>query len=122
MPSATLFSTSGCKTSTFLQWRDVLVLTWFVIKENSNLVKELRNAGIPARLMKGDDIEDVATARSNVVWVADGDRLRSLERKIIVCLQGDQHVIWDPVCVWERLYWMSRCTSHLAIVSPNNSW
>lgn len=97
------------------------MLTWFVIKENSNLVKELRNAGIPARLMKDDDVEDVATARSNVVWVADGDRLRSLERKIVVCLQGDQYVIWDPVYECERLSWMSRCTTHLAIVSPNNA-
>ncbi|XP_025097937.1 uncharacterized protein LOC112566159 [Pomacea canaliculata] len=95
-----------------LQWRDVLVLYWGDNSNNSGMVKGLRDAGIPVRVMEEDEIEDVATARTNVVWVTDGDGVRGLERKVVVCLK--------PRVIDDRLYAISRCTSQLIIVSPED--
>lgn len=73
------------------------------------MVVALREAAIPVRVMADDDVDDVATARSNVVWMVHGSRVCGLERKVIVCLKnGDENV---------RLYFMSRCTSQLVVVS-----
>ncbi|XP_025113686.1 uncharacterized protein LOC112575842 isoform X2 [Pomacea canaliculata] len=102
-------STSGGITPpTCLQWRDVLVLDWFGVKDDSAMVTAIKEADIPVQVMSGDDSEDVATARSNVVWVAGGEFVYGLERKVVVCLEGDYNV---------RLHCMSRCTSQLMIVS-----
>ncbi|XP_025113057.1 uncharacterized protein LOC112575409 [Pomacea canaliculata] len=106
--STTLTSTSG-GTTPCLQWRDVLVLYWSVVSGQSGVVTGLQEAGIPVRVMK-DDIEDVATARSDVVWVTTGHGVRGLERKVVVCLG-------DPDYDLVRLDHMSRCTSQLVIVS-----
>ncbi|XP_025114049.1 uncharacterized protein LOC112576041 [Pomacea canaliculata] len=107
MTSATTVDT----TPPCLQWRDVLVLYWVGVNDNSGVVRALRGAGIPVRVMKNndDDFEDVAKARSDVVWVALGDQVRGLERKIVVCLDDNA-----------RLHCMSRCTSQLVIISDGD--
>ncbi|PVD22584.1 hypothetical protein C0Q70_18402 [Pomacea canaliculata] len=122
--STTLTSTSGTPTPC-LQWRDVLVLDWYKVSDNSGVVTGLQEAGIPVRVMNDDDIEDVATARSDVVWVADVDGVRGLERKVIVCLEN--HVydslrskLLPQYITTVRLDLMSRCTSQLVIVSPDD--
>ncbi|XP_025079918.1 uncharacterized protein LOC112555667 isoform X2 [Pomacea canaliculata] len=98
-----------------LQWRDVLVLYfWRNVSDDSGVVKGLKEAGIPVRVMEDDDTEDVATARSDVVWVAHGDRVYGLERKVVVCLDD----VYVDVNV--RLHCMSRCTSQLVMVSPDD--
>ncbi|XP_025090339.1 uncharacterized protein LOC112561811 isoform X2 [Pomacea canaliculata] len=98
-----------------LKWSDVLLLyDWGDITEDSGIVTGLREAGIPVRVMKDDDIEDVATARSDVVWVANGHHVRGLERKVVVCLE---RVDVNPNV---RLHFVSRCTSQLVILSPDD--
>ncbi|XP_025102178.1 uncharacterized protein LOC112568879 [Pomacea canaliculata] len=101
-------NTSPC--SPCLQWRDLLVLNGWPVSDDSGLVKALKKAGIPVRVMKDDNTEDVATARSDVVWAADGGLVRGLERKVVVCVN-------DVDDVFSRLHFMSRCTSQLVIVS-----
>ncbi|XP_025078807.1 uncharacterized protein LOC112554943 [Pomacea canaliculata] len=124
--SATLTSTSGGTTPPCLQWRDVLVLYWFDVSDQPGVVTGLQEAGIPVRVMKDDDIEDVATARSDVVWVASGHRVRGLERKVVVCLEHFDYSLLISQCllpenlISPRLDLMSRCTSQLVIVSPDD--
>lgn len=72
------------------------------------MVTALRDAQIPVQIMGDDDTEDVATARTDVVWMADGDRVRGIERKVVVCLGVGQENV--------RLCHMSRCTSQLVII------
>ncbi|XP_025078806.1 uncharacterized protein LOC112554942 [Pomacea canaliculata] len=123
--STTLTSTSVGTTPPCLQWRDVLVLYWDNVSNQSGVVTGLQEAGIPVRVMTDDDIEDVATARSDVVWVARGLRVRGLERKVVVCLENpdtrffrfehfERYDFTTP-----RLDLMSRCTSQLVTVSPS---
>ncbi|XP_025100549.1 uncharacterized protein LOC112567889 [Pomacea canaliculata] len=76
--ATTVTSTNSATTPSCLRWRDVLVLNWDDISVDSGMVKGLKEAGIPVRMMKDDDIEDVATARSDVVWVTSGDRVCGL--------------------------------------------
>ncbi|XP_025111947.1 uncharacterized protein LOC112574842 [Pomacea canaliculata] len=114
--SATTTPTSGCSTPPCLQWRDVLVLYSPCMRYNSGVVTGLREAGIPVRVIKDADIEDVATARSDVVWVADGRRVRRLERKVVVCLQDPMFYLYTS----PRLDLMSRCMSQLVIVSHDH--
>ncbi|XP_025111921.1 uncharacterized protein LOC112574819 [Pomacea canaliculata] len=106
--STTLTHTSGGARPPCVQWRDVLLLYWRVLSDSSHMMTALREAGIPVLVMKDDDIDDVATARSDVVWVAEGDRVRGLERKIVVYLGRVDNV--DA-----RLQVISRCTSQLVI-------
>ncbi|XP_025111930.1 uncharacterized protein LOC112574828 [Pomacea canaliculata] len=117
--STTVTPTSGGTTQPCLQWRDVLVLYWDDGRDNVGVVTGLQEAGIPVRVMKDADIEDVATARSHVVWVARGDRVRGLERKVVVCLEEAV----TPGLLYDRrsvpFYLMSRCTSQLVIVSSD---
>ncbi|XP_025100551.1 uncharacterized protein LOC112567891 [Pomacea canaliculata] len=101
-------STNGGTTPPCLQWRDVLVLDWCDVSDDSGMVKGLKGAGIPVQVMKDDDMEDVATAHSDVVCVTSGDRVCGLERKVVVCLND---------LVTTRMFSMSRCTSQLLIVS-----
>ncbi|XP_025080978.1 uncharacterized protein LOC112556317 [Pomacea canaliculata] len=101
--ATTVTSTNGGTTPTCLQWRDVLLLDWDDISDDSGMVKGLKEAGIPVRVMNDDDIDDVATARSDVVWVTDGPRVCGLERKVVVCLEEDLNA---------RFYSMSRCCTH----------
>ncbi|XP_025111740.1 uncharacterized protein LOC112574727 [Pomacea canaliculata] len=110
--TSTVGSTSSAP-SLCVQWRDMIVLYGGRVRDTTDvsLVRELRQAGIPVRVMKDDDIEDVATARSDVVWVANTDRVYGLERKVVVCLKSDADL-------YDRLHLMSRCTSQLVIVSP----
>ncbi|XP_025100535.1 uncharacterized protein LOC112567881 [Pomacea canaliculata] len=105
--ATTVTSTNGGTTPPCLQWRDVLVLYLKDISDDSGMMKELKEAGIPVRMMKDDNIEDVATARCDVVWVTSGQRVCGLERKVVVCLE-DQ--------VLSRFCCMSRCTSQLLII------
>ncbi|XP_025111925.1 uncharacterized protein LOC112574822 [Pomacea canaliculata] len=130
--STAVTSTSDCTTPPCLQWRDVFVLYWYEGSENTGMVNKLQEAGIPVRVMKDDDIEDVATARSDVVWVAGGHRVRGLERKVVVCLgdpafdsfrsERERHTPelrqYNPGSA--RLDLMSRCTSQLVIISAHH--
>ncbi|XP_025113056.1 uncharacterized protein LOC112575408 [Pomacea canaliculata] len=123
--STTLTSTSD-SIPPCVQWRDVLVLDWYDDSNNPGIVTGLQEAGIPVRVMKDDDIEEVATARSDVVWVADGRRVRGLERKVVVCLTDPDFVSFRsflfrrPARNSARLDLMSRCTSQLVIVCPDH--
>ncbi|XP_025111934.1 uncharacterized protein LOC112574831 [Pomacea canaliculata] len=120
--STTLTSTSG--TPPCLQWRDVLVLYWDDVSDHSCMVTGLLEAGIPVGMMTDEDIEDVATARSDVVWVADGRLVFGLERKVVVCVDdpGDDLFRYKLLERYNpsspRLHLMSRCTSQLVIVCP----
>ncbi|XP_025100540.1 uncharacterized protein LOC112567884 [Pomacea canaliculata] len=107
--ATTAISTNGGTTPPCLQWRDVLVLHWYNISDDPGMIKGLQEAGIPVQMMKDDDIEDVAMARSDVVWVADGYRVCGLERKVVVCLEDE---------LISRFSCMSRCTSQLMIIYP----
>lgn len=73
------------------------------------MVEGLRKSGIEVQVMKDEDIGKVATADKDVVWMVEGRRVQGLERKVIVCLKGDNDYV--------RLYFMSRCTSQLVVVS-----
>ncbi|XP_025111915.1 uncharacterized protein LOC112574813 [Pomacea canaliculata] len=115
--STTVRSTSDGTTPPSVQWRDVLVLCPYKLKDKSSMVKELLEAGIPVRVMTDDDIEDVATARSDVVWVASGHRVCGLERKVVVCVEKHQSESESS-----RLSIMSRCKSQLVIVVPDYSY
>lgn len=105
----TTSTTVAYATPPCLRWKDVLVLYWSDFRDTCGIVKGLQEAKIPVRVMKDEDIEDMATARSDVVWVAGGHRVRGVERKVIVCLQDE-----DDSDV--RLHAMSRCTSQLVII------
>ncbi|XP_025113813.1 uncharacterized protein LOC112575896 isoform X1 [Pomacea canaliculata] len=113
---STRCSVSTCTTSPSLQWRDVLVLDWGQPKDDLDIIKAMKEAGIPVRVMKDDDIEDVAKANTDVVWVADGELVRGLERKVVVCLESP--------CAGSKLFIrlnnMSRCTAQLVIVSSED--
>ncbi|XP_025111721.1 uncharacterized protein LOC112574707 [Pomacea canaliculata] len=130
--STAVTSTSGSTTPPCLQWKDVFVLYWYEGSENTGMVNKLQEAGIPVRVMKDDDIDDVATASSDVVWVAGGHRVRGLERKVVVCLgdpafdsfrsERERHtpelLHYNPGSA--RLDLMSRCTSQLVIISAHH--
>ncbi|XP_025114295.1 uncharacterized protein LOC112576215 [Pomacea canaliculata] len=106
--TATTVTSTNCGTTPpCLQWRDVLVLCWDCTSDDLGMMEGLQEAGIPVQLMKDDDIEDVATARSDVVWMAGGNLVSGLERKVVVCLEEDPQA---------RFYCMSRCTSQLVFV------
>ncbi|XP_025114278.1 uncharacterized protein LOC112576203 isoform X2 [Pomacea canaliculata] len=111
--STTVIPNGGDATPPGLQWRDVLVLSLDDPSAYSGMVTGLISAGIPVQVMTDDDTEDVAMARSDVVWAAGGDRVRGLERKVVVCLQTGGGSV--------RLLNMSRCTSQLVIVFPNGT-
>ncbi|XP_025113321.1 uncharacterized protein LOC112575586 [Pomacea canaliculata] len=132
--SRTFTPTSGGTTTPCLQWRDVLVLNWHDISDDSGMVKGLQEAGIPVRVMKDDDIEDVATAFSDVVWVGNGRCVRGLERKVVVCVEDHVYdfitssfntrtkmkdMVERYIHTSSRLNLMSRCTSQLMIVSTD---
>lgn len=93
-----------------LEWRDVLVV--YQDATNFAAVKAMTEAGVPARIMADDDIEDVASATSNVVWVAKVKEVRGIERKIVVwTAYGEDD---------DRLCSMSRCTSQLVIIQESS--
>ncbi|XP_025077351.1 uncharacterized protein LOC112554011 [Pomacea canaliculata] len=105
--ATTVTSTTGTTTQPCLQWRNVLVVYWSYMTDDSGMVNGLKEAGIPVRVMNYNDIDDVATARSDVVWVTLGYDVSGLERKVVVCLEDHDTV---------RFHAMSRCTSQLVIV------
>lgn len=88
------------------------------VSDDSGLVKGLKTSGIPVQVVEDIDIRDLATAHSDVVWVANGHHIRGLERKVVVCIDPDARgfPVIDNGSV--RLHFMSRCTSQLVIVSP----
>lgn len=115
--SSVVTSTSASATPPRLQWKDMLLLSWVDVGENSGIVTGLREADIPVRIIKNDeDTEDLATARSDVVWVSHGGLVRGLERKVVVCLEQDPRAKPNLVCT--RYFAMSRATAQLVIVSP----
>lgn len=107
--TTTVSGGSGC-----LQWRDMLVVSWYLLKD-SRMIAALKEAGIPVQIIENDDnIKDLAMARSDVVWVMTGDRARGLEKKVVVVVHLDPK--------YGRLHYMSRCTSQLVIVSDDLQW
>lgn len=108
--STTIISASGSTKPPCILWRDVMVLYWGDISDSSDMVKAMSEEGIPVQVMKEENIEDVATTHSDVVWMADGRCVRGLERKVVVCLMH------RGVDVPVRLHCMSRCSSQLVIV------
>lgn len=90
----------------------MLLLNSNRLDDKSQMVDVLRQEKIPVKLLlrdeNFDDSNDLATASSDVVWMANGDRVRGLEKKVVVCLGNDHQNV--------RLYHMSRCTSRLVIV------
>ncbi|XP_025103290.1 uncharacterized protein LOC112569645 [Pomacea canaliculata] len=114
--STTLTSTIGSSPPPCLQWRDVLVFSWRDVNDQSGVVTGLNKAGIPARVMKDDDIEDVATAHSDVVWVTNA-RVYGLKRKVVVYLQ---YFDFDSMRFTE-FYQGSDCSSRLDLVPRSTS-
>lgn len=74
------------------------------------IVKGLREERVSLRAMRDNpkDFDDISTARSDVVWMVNGDYVRGIERKVIVCLDDNDDV---------RLRHMSRCTSQLVLIN-----
>ncbi|XP_025100505.1 uncharacterized protein LOC112567860 [Pomacea canaliculata] len=98
-----------------LQFRDVLVLCLGHVDDHSGVVVGLKSANIPTRIMESEeDMEDVATARSDVVWVSYGNVARGIERKVVVCVRDDHH----DADRYNRLYPLSRCMAQLVLVLP----
>lgn len=87
----------------------------FAIDEDAAILKKLKEENVPVRVMRYSDIEDVATSRSNVVWVARYQQVRGLERKVVVCLNNDDDS--EGGYPSSRLHVMSRCSSQLVVVS-----
>lgn len=94
-----------------LRFRDVLVVGTHNVHSMSGLVTGLRKSRVPVKVFTDSDTDDLATGRSDVIWVAHGSRVHGLERKIVVCLVNI-HDDYD-----DRLHLMSRCTSQLVILS-----
>lgn len=111
--STTAYSSNGVTAPPLLQFRDVLVLGWGGIREESGLVRGVKEGGVPVRVATDEDIEDVAKACSDVIWVADGDQVRGLERKVVICVED----MFGRDVVYLRLQCMSRCTSQLVVLS-----
>lgn len=77
------------------------------------MVRGVKEGGVPVRVATDKDIEDVAKACSDVIWVADGDQVRGLERKVVICVED----MFGRDVVYLRLQCMSRCTSQLVVLS-----
>ncbi|XP_025100575.1 uncharacterized protein LOC112567909 [Pomacea canaliculata] len=101
-----------------LQYKDVLILSWVQLHEDAPVLKALRDADIPVQVMSDSesDIEDVATARSNVVWAARQQLVCGSMRKVVVVLSDYDDS--KGQYVFTRLSAMSRCTSQLVVVCP----
>lgn len=106
--SSAVTSTRGETAS--LQYRDMLILSSHDVAEDAGMVMALRNASIPVQVLKDEDIEDVATARSDVVWVANEDIVRGVERKIIIIIENTK----------VQLHALSRCTEQLMVITNRN--
>ncbi|XP_025112052.1 uncharacterized protein LOC112574902 [Pomacea canaliculata] len=73
--SRNITPTSVGATPPCLLWKDMLVLYWETTSDNSGFVTGMKESRIQVEVMKDDNIADVATTRSDVVWVADGPRV-----------------------------------------------
>lgn len=116
-PGSAAAPSSACEGK--LGFRDVVVICTGHLRNNSGVVEGLRRAGLPVRVIEGgsrSDVQDVATSRSDVVWVLNGAQARGLERKVVVCVRNE----YRHSDVYHRLYPMSRCTSHLVLVYPSS--
>lgn len=106
-------ATSHSTSPPSLQYKDVFILHLASIGEDSGMLKGLREVGIPVRLLKETtDIEDFATARSDVVWMVVGDNVIGLERKVVVVLEPLARARDQDI----RLHYMSRSTSQLVFM------
>lgn len=76
------------------------------------MVDQMRNEGIPVEVMTDKNIDDVVMARRDVVFVGEGHRVCGLERRVVIVIVG-------PFDYYTPLYYFSRCTSQLIIVSTN---
>lgn len=83
------------------------------VSEKMGVMMGLREIGIPVQVLEEDNIEDMATSCSDVVWVAEANYVCGLERKVIVWL--DPH----KSGYFFRFYFRSICTSQLVVVSPD---
>lgn len=91
-------------------------MSMFATDEDAAILKNLKDENVPVRVMRNSDIEDVATSRTNVVWVARYQQVRGLERKVVVCLddKNDSKGVYPFI----RIHAMSRCSSQLVVVCP----
>lgn len=117
--SGTFTPSKDSRTPEGLKYRDVLILSLLELREDAPVLKALSNASIPVRVLREQNIQDVATAGSNVVWAAKQQLVRGLERKVVVCLVNDTDE--KNPHAFTRLFAMSRCSSQLVVVSPNCS-
>ncbi|XP_025114207.1 uncharacterized protein LOC112576146 isoform X2 [Pomacea canaliculata] len=102
-----------------LMWRDVLVVYKTTVSDKLGIVKAMRKAKIPLRLVMDDmeGITDMATAKDDVVWVTHDDLIRGLERKVVVCVEVfDKWSKKAKFAGYKRLHSQSRCTGQLVIV------
>ncbi|PVD26889.1 hypothetical protein C0Q70_12037 [Pomacea canaliculata] len=94
-----------------LEFRDVLVLC--ANPTDSAVVRGLQHRILTPKFLRPRIWKDIATARTNVVWLADPNHVRGLERKIVVWLLDNVPDFTDY-----RLHAVSRCTSQLVFVLP----
>ncbi|XP_025102978.1 uncharacterized protein LOC112569429 [Pomacea canaliculata] len=103
-----------------LKYKDVMILSWVKLREDTPLLKALSDAEVPVRVMRDEDIEDVATARSDVVWAAQQQLVCGLMRKVVVVLNNYDDS--KGKYVFTRLRAMSRCSSQLVVVCPPSDY
>ncbi|XP_025101013.1 uncharacterized protein LOC112568121 isoform X2 [Pomacea canaliculata] len=100
-----------------LRYKDVLILCVEAAWDTCGLIQGLADEGVPVKVMKESDTDDVATATSDVVWVADVDHVRGLEKKVVVCVGRD----YVGQATQVRLHGPSRCSSQLVwLISPHD--
>ncbi|XP_025100570.1 uncharacterized protein LOC112567904 isoform X2 [Pomacea canaliculata] len=102
-----------------LEFKDVMILYRGDLREDSAIIMALLEAGVPVKVMKESDIEDVATASSNVLWAARQHLVNGLEKKVVVCLGNYEDN--DSRYPSTRLQAMSRCSSQLVVVCPETN-
>lgn len=107
---------SSSVTPPSLKYKDVLILSKTQLSEDAGILKPFSEKEIPVRVMRDCDIEDVATASSDVVWAARQHLVQGLERKVVVCLDNYDDIMGQYP--FSRLYTMSRCSSQLIVVCP----
>lgn len=102
-----------------LEFKDVMILYRGDLREDATILKALLEAGVPVKVMKESDIEEVATASSNVLWAARQHLVNGLEKKVVVCLGNYEDN--DSRYPSTRLQGMSRCSSQLVVVCPETN-
>ncbi|KAL8583558.1 hypothetical protein ACOMHN_028329 [Nucella lapillus] len=73
-----------------LQYRDVIILCYYVPRADVAMVRRLRQGGVPVRVTSDppspDDVEELALAATDVVMVTDRQYVPGLERRVVMVL------------------------------------